>query len=431
MVLLKSIQKKSHSTQSRAVKPRHTQSRFPDGNKAIDTSANSTNVEGSNTKDAKNTRTTDREQASSSHNPSNGERLEELSLSLLVPDESQHVDSTGSVLLDSLSKNHARETVALRNLSLIEISTSQLADQRHAEQTLQSRSKLPKPLCRSSSYDTALSGASKGSTVVKAALPRVRPPRTQATEAQLTQAHISKVQLFQTQQIQTQQTQTQSSKAQSFKTQSSKTQPSQAQQTESAYSPQTSVPSAKPRRKTAHPIDDGRAARASAASVGLLDIDDTLLFGGAHGEISLVDSYATQVAASEVYILAYLSQHMSSLTVAQPQDGFLKYTHFCELNRPDLSRYQTVLDIGSFQLSGLGKYDRGRNSQSAHVAQLVRVDAEPRLNGQSIDDQSTSNQSTDDQDIETQNIDALSAQIRELNTQMEYLRKQLDRVAVA
>ncbi|MEM8503329.1 MAG: hypothetical protein AAF716_09275 [Cyanobacteria bacterium P01_D01_bin.1] len=159
------------------------------------------------------------------------------------------------------------------------------------------------------------------------------------------------------------------------------------------------------------PVDDGKAARASAASVGLLDIDDTLLFGGTHGEISLADPYVMQIEDSPVYILAYLSQHVSAFAVAQLRNGFPNNAAPEVINRPDPPAYQTVLESNSFKLSDLD----GHSKVGLEHSQSVQTTSDLDL-GEGSDEDS---------------LNGLNAQIKNLNAQLEYLRQKLEQAVAA
>ncbi len=283
-------------------------------------------------------------------------RSDSVSLCLLMPDESAQDSSTGSFLLDSLAKRHTHETAALRNLDLIKVNTSKEAS---------APQRVGKSVTRTEGQPTRqnreLSSGVKSEVEV-------------ATEA------ITKT---------------------TIKTQS----------TQVSYLSQPPAPSALPSSKTTRLVNDGKASRASAASVGLLDIDDTLLFGGAHGEISLADPYVEQIEDSPIYILAYLSQQVSAFTIAQLQNGFPNNADPTVINRSDPPKYHTILESDSFQLSGLDN----RSKAAAKGSQLMQADTE----------------STQDKSSAVDELEGLNTQIQDLNAQLEYLRNKINQVIAA
>ncbi len=168
-----------------------------------------------------------------------------------------------------------------------------------------------------------------------------------------------------------------------------------------ASPPAVSTP---PQKQVARSIetDNATAARVSAASVGLLDIDDTLLFGGAHGDLSAVDPYAMQIDDDKVYTLNYLLQRISAFTVAQLQNGFPYNADPKVTNSPSQPKYQAVLDIGSFELGSLDDVDK----QAAQKSQIVQPNIRP-------------------------DVSRLSAQVRALNAKVERLSKTLEQAVAS
>ena len=294
--------------------------------------------------------------------------LELASLSLFIPGELPILESTGSSLLDSLTKDRTRETVALRSLGLVAVPSrvrpapSQLDPKQTNHRQPQKRSGPSKPFFApldSTIFQTATSKA-----------PSVSDTSVDNDERVVRDRAAQKV---------------------AYPT---KNEPTKAQ------SPSGSAVHTSPSKQTARSADSA-AARASAASVGLLDIGDTLLFGGAHKDLSSIDPYVMQIDDSKVYTLTYLLQHLSAFTVAQLENGFPN-TDPRVVNRPDLPKYQTVLEDSSFQLSGLDNIDGPAVSESRSVLPNTEL-----------------------------NITSLSDQIRQLNAKVEYLSKKLERAAAA
>jgi len=388
MVLLKGIQKKARSTKSPATQSRTIQLQATQSPLAKSLSAQPRPAR----------RIKAAAQTNPHGDPSRDMRSGSVSLFLLMPDESKQKDSTGSSLLDSLAKSHTHEAAALRNLGLIKVSTPKEAP---------TPQQVDRSITHAESQPTAkrreLSGGIKSEVESRQKSKLNSNIGNSSTDSQSENRVESKPENRaatnnKPAKVRTTPQSTEVAAEATTRT-AAKTQPAQASQHSQSPAPSNSG-------KTAHPVSDGKAARASAASVGLLDIDDTLLFGGAHGEISLADPYVEQLEDSPVYILAYLGQQVSAFTVTQLQNGFPNNADPNVINRPDSPKYHTVLEINSFQLSELDS----RGKVAARSTQPMQPSTKQALEEHS----------------NTSELDGLNAQIQDLNAQLEYLRSKLD-----
>ncbi|MEL6939377.1 MAG: hypothetical protein AAFO84_09310 [Cyanobacteria bacterium J06598_1] len=113
-------------------------------------------------------------------------------------------------------------------------------------------------------------------------------------------------------------------------------------------------------------IDHEKMARDSAASVGLLDLSDALLFGGDREDLIAADPFVEiENPEEETGVLAYLSQQVSAFTVDKLQSGFPNNTDPRVLHRPDPPKHRTVLDIQSFKLADLLGSEQESNKLAA------------------------------------------------------------------
>lgn len=247
-----------------------------------------------------------------------GKELELLNLSLLIPKRLEPVASTGSILLDSLMEDHASESSLLHDLNLIEISAFHPLDpssQEHIE--LQEY----RDYLEQNYFQTAKSypkppgetSGDKSTGAISQNLPTSSHPPTE---------------------------------------------------------PKSNQPSAE--QAAIFIAADGPAARSSAASVGLLDINDALLFGGVYRNLFSVDPHMTQGDDDSVYILTYLLRHLSAFTVTQLQNGFPNSADPAVINQPDSTKYLTVLEISDFILDDLDSIDEldSPETPTAEEAQL-------------------------------------------------------------
>lgn len=251
--------------------------------------------------------------------------LKPLDLSLLIPNGSKSVASTGSLLLDSLIEDGTNESFILQDLCLIEVSAFRQADQR--QERLESQERLEQSYSKPTVYPA---------------------PSDEVSDYE-------------------------SSGAIAKKSYSSK-QPSTESQSQQNPSPQQAAAST---------ADDGPVARESAASVGLLDIDDALLFGGAYSRLFSTDPYIAKVDDSRIYILTYLLRHLSAFKVTQLQDGFPNNADPAVINRPDPPRYLTVLEMSNFSLDDSDLIDDldSLDKLAAKDAQLRQKDPKSELDG--------------------------------------------------
>lgn len=154
--------------------------------------------------------------------------------------------------------------------------------------------------------------------------------------------------------------------------------PRQSAPSAAAVSP---VPATHTRTKPVNaPISDSKVARDSAAAVGLIDISDTLLFGGDHQNLASTDPFISEShpQGSETGILSYLSQQVSAFTVDELQNGFPHNTDPKVINRPDPPKHATVLGLQHFKL---GKLDEKAAIPSQQTDNgNARSTTEPEIN---------------------------------------------------
>ncbi len=294
--------------------------------------------------------------------------------SLLMPSAPPTQDSTGSTLLDSLTKDLTRETPSLRSLDLIAVSDKQQDPQSHPNRI------RSKPM--SAALNSALFGGAQPST--QAATASQLPS---SSDSALTHRDSS------------------ATKETAIRDRTRDSAGQKVVRSNRTQSPSnSSAVSTAPAKPAARSVDRGTAARTSAAAVGLLDINDTLLFGGTHGDISAVDPYTTQIDNNEVYTLRYLLQHLAAFTVVQLQNGFPYNADPKVISWPGRPKYQTILDIDSFELKDLDDTDKLAEQESPPMPPSIQTNAE-------LD------------------MDELSAQIRALNAKVEYLSSRLEQVA--
>ena len=149
-------------------------------------------------------------------------------------------------------------------------------------------------------------------------------------------------------------------------------------------------------------VHQEKRARDGAASVGLIDITDTLLFGGDRPDLVSADPFIPKGSDLNVPgVLAYLTNQISAFTVDRLQSGFPYNTDPKVLNRLEQPKYKTVLSIDDFKLG-----------------QLVSSREEPkRLTGQQ---QVSPKNDTD--------VRSLSQQVEELNRKIADLTQKLAQV---
>lgn len=100
-----------------------------------------------------------------------------------------------------------------------------------------------------------------------------------------------------------------------------------------------------------------KEARDSAASVGLLDLEDTLLFGGEQQDLFSTDPFMEMSAGSALGVLTYITLQVSAFTVSKPKGNFPYNTDPAVINRVEPPKRKTVLDLQHFQLGSLTNLD--------------------------------------------------------------------------
>ena len=159
------------------------------------------------------------------------------------------------------------------------------------------------------------------------------------------------------------------------------------------------------------PVNTGKVARDSAAAVGLLDLNDTLLFGGDHEDLSCVDPFvAFQSSVRPAEVLDYLSHQVSAFTVERLKHNFPITTHLEVLNRVAPPAYGTVLESQFFRLKDLLAEEDSEAENTAEPGAASSSDSLPAPSA----------------DLDATEIHALSKQVQDLNKKIEYLSRKLE-----
>jgi len=157
-----------------------------------------------------------------------------------------------------------------------------------------------------------------------------------------------------------------------------------------------------------------KSIRDSAAAVGLIDLNDTLLFGGDRHKPGF-SSPAAHIGLENIglensaNLLSYLSQQVSAFTVIELHSKFPINTDLRVINYPDPPRHQTVLDIQSFRLGQLVNLDN-------------KLSKEPTQPSKAIDSRLSSAQ-------ETVDIYALRQKVEDLNQKIAALTQKLSKAS--
>ena len=155
-------------------------------------------------------------------------------------------------------------------------------------------------------------------------------------------------------------------------------------------------------------VNHEKRARDCAATVGLIDISDTLLFGGDRPDLISADPFIPLGGESHLPgVLAYLTKQISAFTVDRLQNGFPHNTDPRVLNRLDPPKRKTVLDAESFKLGDL-----------TNLEPELKAKTRKGLVGQSH---------RPSQDAAE--ISVLSQQVEDLNRKIAYLSQKLAQVA--
>ncbi|MBE9060531.1 hypothetical protein [cf. Phormidesmis sp. LEGE 11477] len=329
------------------------------------------------------------------------DRLELLNLPLLLSDRSKHTVSTGSILLDSLAAESANRAAALQDLSLIKIFTS------YRISTSLERGDLERGDLEQGELEQGELEQEFEQSYPRPVSAGMKPP-IERLDDDLSSAAVES---------------------------SSSTEPALQSIKQADKHPATGLQSAADPspQNTTSTVDNGTTARESAASVGLLDIHDELLFGGAYSDLFSVDPHMMQVDDDRVYILTYLLRHLSDFTVIQLQNGFPHNADPAVINRADPPRYLTVLETSDFDLYDLNDLDDLDNSDHfdennfdedeldrlmVEEAQLRQADIERPIDHQ--------------RQIETEiELDGLNAQVQVLHAKIELLSRKLEQVATS
>ncbi|MEL6854202.1 MAG: hypothetical protein AAFO83_03735 [Cyanobacteria bacterium J06607_13] len=322
-----------------------------------------------------------------------------LHLPLSLPASESSRSSTGSALLDSFERDRAQKSTPLRNLRLVAIAGLQATD------PIQSVPEI-------SSNERATEDASPQET-------NLAPAHSEPSEQ-----HSDDSSRASSRTVDLQSASKPTALQSDFQPAVGRTNPAAPPAPSQSAQPQSKRPALKPQPKqppasaprlsarSGHfPVNTGKVARDSAAAVGLLDLNDTLLFGGDHEDLSCVDPFvAFQSSVRPAEVLDYLSHQVSAFTVERLKHNFPITTHLDVLNRVDPPAYGTVLQSQFFKL-------KDRLTEAISESENV---AEP---GPSSSSDSLSVPSAN---LEAVEIQALSKQVQDLNKKIEYLSRKLE-----
>ncbi|MEO1681805.1 MAG: hypothetical protein AAFS06_00915 [Cyanobacteria bacterium J06631_12] len=317
----------------------------------------------------------------------NNRRPGRLHLPLSLPAAESSRSSTGSALLDSFERDRAQKSMPLRNLRLI--ATTGLQATALTQPVLEISPKQPAVGKGNPAAPPAPTNLAALPSLAPDELPRQGQPQPQPQPKQ-----------------------TPSKQAPSKQTPSKQTPSKQApsRRPELEHSPKRLPASKHPlSARLGHlPVNTGKVARDSAAAVGLLDLNDTLLFGGDHEDLSCVDPFvAFQSSVKPAEVLDYLSHQISAFTVERLKHNFPITTHLDVLNRVEPPAYGTVLESQFFRLKDL-LADEDREAENS--AELSSSDS----------------LSPPSADLDAVEIHALSKQVQDLNKKIEYLSRKLE-----
>lgn len=147
---------------------------------------------------------------------------------------------------------------------------------------------------------------------------------------------------------------------------------------------------------------DYKALQARAAAGGLVDLEDTLLFGGADNKSAASKRKNAPIGAEEsiATILEFLTTQPSEFTLTKPEGNRAILDDFSHLERPDFIETKAVIDARTFT--------------------VVEPVQEPKNNAQTLPPQSGQNGANG-----TQELKHLTQQIDQLHQRIEYLSKRL------
>ena len=307
-----------------------------------------------------------------------GKRTSAIQVPLGVAKEDKSHHSTGSALLDSFVSQAIAEPIPLQHLRLVNVANRQQQSSAPVHQPVR------QPIRQSTPPTTKLRSRKKPAPKAD-----TQPATTALAEKPPAAAEPETIQPA------------------SKQRKPPATPPAPCKQPEASQASPT--PSTAPALSAA-PISDSKTARDSAAAVGLIDINDTLLFGGDHQNLASTDPFVSDsdTESDDTGVLAYLSQQISAFTVSKLKSGFPNNTDPKVINRPDPPKHKTVLDVQTFQLSELDK-EEPTSEQNHQIA----TTATPKQNP------TGTSASTPEINILSQQVNALNQKIAELSQKLE------------
>ncbi len=310
-----------------------------------------------------------------------GGRLSSIQVPLSVSTASKSYRSTGSALLDSFVSDYFAESIALQHLRLVNVESQQPP---FKEATPQQSDLSPQQPANSEPKKSVTS-----ETVVET----FNEETPETTSLQSDAAEIS--------------------------TTLSDQPPTEAEPetielaTNKLSQPGPSIASQTHRPPTiSAPVTDSKLARDSAAAVGLIDVNDTLLFGGDHQNLAATDPFIDDITGpnNDTGVLSYLSQQVSAFTVSELKSGFPINTDPRAINRPDPLRHRTVLDLHSFKLGALDEEFIAPKKAELNTSQATQLAAGA---------------------TQTPEMNALSQQVNALNQRISELSRKLAQITQA
>ena len=165
---------------------------------------------------------------------------------------------------------------------------------------------------------------------------------------------------------------------------------------------------------------DYKAMQARAQAGGLVNLEDTLLFGGTEQPIAGKKNKSA-LATAETDFLVGLSQPLEDFTCSPIPGGWHPTAHLSEAIAEVSKRHQTVLDIDCFKLDEL-------ETESLNTDYAEELQADVQLAPESVAVETVATEQvhrTEDEADEMAVLDTLGKQVSYLNQRIEFLSKKL------
>lgn len=283
-----------------------------------------------------------------------------LSKSLSTPEVKRR--STGSALLDSLVSDRIVESLPLRNLRLISVSDRVTRSVAVADTPRQTSAPKPAP------EQTATAEPEDGPTqspVTARAMPSATIPLQERPPAAAEPDTLDEIDLLELERLEAERQESEKLEAERLEAERLEANRRRAKQVSPpavpARAPRTQPAGVKRPVAFSPAIADGKKARDNAASVGLIDLNDTLLFGGDRHDLASTDPFVDDShspdGSSEIGVISYISQQISAFTVSKLKNGFPYNTDPKIINRANPPNRSTVLGLKDFKLGNLTALD--------------------------------------------------------------------------